>query len=302
MTQLFSSKQASKQASKFSLNLPLALAASYFFSPIAFGAWSTPANYYYEQTPNGSWTTPHEDPITRGGVTFDSSPIPYVHAKTAVYNPNGFILQSNEGTMQYSFDVSGAPASSYVPVSFRGLFSMSGDDLNKGFIPADIRGTQVKFGIGSAAWDNNFAVTQRVRFETDCRFFHCPSNTPVLQNDTLSQIAFQYDSVNPNGVSGEFWGNLMMMTNQFGQARGVVTLSAYTKFNGGFTPRPTSVDAVIDPYLFIDPAWLSSHPGASLVLPLGVGNQPSAVPVPTAAWLFGTGLLGLFGLKRQRSI
>ncbi len=290
---------SSKEASKFRLTLPLALVTSYFFSPIALGSWSIPETYL-ESTPQGSWSTPHENPITRNGVTFDSAPLPYVYANTTVYNPVGFVLQSNEGSMLYSFDITGAPASSYVPVSFRGLFSMRGDDLNLGFIPADSRETKVNFSISSAAWDSNFADTRILKFETDCRFFHCPASTPILQNDIQSSIAFEYDSVKTNGVSGEFWGNLMMMTNQFGQARGLVRLGAYTKFNGGMTPNPTSVEAVIDPYLFIDPTWLISNPGASLSLPQGIGNQPSAVPVPAAAWLFGSGLLGLLGLKRQR--
>ena len=32
-----------------------------------------------------------------------------------------------------------------------------------------------------------------------------------------------------------------------------------------------------------------------------ISDVPSTVPVPSAVWMFGTGLLGLFGLKRQRS-
>jgi hypothetical protein len=37
------------------------------------------------------------------------------------------------------------------------------------------------------------------------------------------------------------------------------------------------------------------HADASLV------TQPSVVPVPAAAWLFGSGLLGLVGVARRRS-
>lgn len=55
-----------------------------------------------------------------------------------------------------------------------------------------------------------------------------------------------------------------------------------------------SFKGYIDPVITIDPAYSGNYT-------LEVSNIPFApVPVPAAAWLFGTGLLGLVGLKRQR--
>ncbi len=57
-----------------------------------------------------------------------------------------------------------------------------------------------------------------------------------------------------------------------------------------------TINGYIDPIITIDPAYSSNYT-------LEVSNIPFApVPVPGAVWLFGSGLLGLLGLKRQRKI
>ncbi len=56
----------------------------------------------------------------------------------------------------------------------------------------------------------------------------------------------------------------------------------------------------MDPYFYIDPVWLQSHPGYSLQTESGFGNS-AAVPVPGAIWLFGSGLLGFLSLKRRHN-
>ena len=62
---------------------------------------------------------------------------------------------------------------------------------------------------------------------------------------------------------------------------------------------PNSALAVADPYIRIDPAFLAQYPGFSLEFSPGVTNAPT-VPLPSAAWLFGSGLLGLTGVIRRR--
>jgi hypothetical protein len=58
---------------------------------------------------------------------------------------------------------------------------------------------------------------------------------------------------------------------------------------GGFA------EAYADPYIFVDPAFLASHPGYAVEVSAGIGNGPavSAVPEPEtgAMMLFGIGLL-----------
>ena len=55
-------------------------------------------------------------------------------------------------------------------------------------------------------------------------------------------------------------------------------------------------DSVINQYAFID----DIHPTANLHNILG-NELLSAIPVPAAVWLFGTGLIGLIGLVRRKA-
>ena len=58
---------------------------------------------------------------------------------------------------------------------------------------------------------------------------------------------------------------------------------------GGFA------EAYADPYIFVDPAFLASHPGYAVEVSAGIGNAPqiSAVPEPEtyAMMMLGIGLL-----------
>ena len=63
--------------------------------------------------------------------------------------------------------------------------------------------------------------------------------------------------------------------------------------------------AFVDPYIFIDPAWLADHPGYSVVVSAGIGNAApgvAAIPEPQtyAMMLAGLGLLG-FAAHRRRN-
>src|SRR5438045_12033 len=56
-----------------------------------------------------------------------------------------------------------------------------------------------------------------------------------------------------------------------------------------------TADAFFDPYIFIDPVWLSSHPGYSVIVSPGIGNAAPGVPgvpEPGTLALFGAGLAG----------
>lgn len=63
----------------------------------------------------------------------------------------------------------------------------------------------------------------------------------------------------------------------------------------------SSASALADPYIRIDPSFLSTHPDFSLVVSSNVNNSPatvpSAVPEPASAWLL-VSLLGLAGVVR----
>jgi hypothetical protein len=62
---------------------------------------------------------------------------------------------------------------------------------------------------------------------------------------------------------------------------------------------PSTGYATADPYIRIDPVFLSTHPQYSLVFSANFTNAP-IVPIPAAVWLFGSGLLGLVGVARRK--
>lgn len=65
----------------------------------------------------------------------------------------------------------------------------------------------------------------------------------------------------------------------------------------------SSASALADPFIQIDPAFLSDHPGYSVIFSANVTNGPLAgapVPEPAAAWLLGSGLLALIARKFGR--
>jgi hypothetical protein len=292
---------SSKQARKISLTLSMLAVASISANPIqASASWDIEPTYRegaglgrYLEYPFYGNTTPHDVLTEHDGVTFASTPAPYVSAVSTIYIPSVSAGEPRSGRLSYTFDISGAPASSYVPVSFQGIYSMARYNLSPSATAL------VEFSVTSAVWNEDYSRYQNVHFEDSCFDYSCDGHLQ-LKSDTLSFIRSTVNEENTEGVAGgKFSGIINLQTNEFGEARGAIDILAYA-FAGYYGTQ--SVEAFIDPYLQIDPSWLIANPGATLVLPQGVGNQPSAVPVPAAAWLFGSSLLGLFGLKRQRRV
>ena len=79
-----------------------------------------------------------------------------------------------------------------------------------------------------------------------------------------------------------------------------VTLSAQIELSSLFR---SSASALVDPFFQIDPAFLSTHPGYSIVVSDGVPNNPpdgsSTVPEPSTVWPLGFGMLAVGGLARK---
>jgi hypothetical protein len=69
---------------------------------------------------------------------------------------------------------------------------------------------------------------------------------------------------------------------------------------------PTSMYASADPYIRVDPVFLSLHPDLSLTFSDGITNAPptgpgpNPVPAPATVWLFAAGLLGWTGVAQRR--
>ena len=121
-----------------------------------------------------------------------------------------------------------------------------------------------------------------------------------------SPLAINYDSYNAVSSYG-----FTVLSGDPGS--GVQTFEISTSVVGGTTGTTTapgvastgSVTSMIDPYIYIDPAWLTYHPGYSVVVDADVGNGVvSSVPEPLLAWtlLMGLPLVSLMSRKRRRGL
>src|SRR5579859_556163 len=98
--------------------------------------------------------------------------------------------------------------------------------------------------------------------------------------------------VGPSTVAGTFTVDILPF------ATNTVLLNTFVGLDSLFQ---SSASALADPYIRIDPSFLSTHPGFSLVVSSNVNNSPatvtSAVPEPASAWLL-VSLLALAGMVR----
>jgi len=115
----------------------------------------------------------------------------------------------------------------------------------------------------------------------------------ICSGDCSGQVVTE--PTNPTGPStldGSWTIDLFpLVTNQ-------ITLFAQISLDSLFQ---SSASALADPYIQIDPTFLSTHPGFSIVVSDGVSNSPreggsggsSTVPEPATVWSLGLGLLAL---------
>lgn len=192
-----------------------------------------------------------------------------------------------DGTMSYSIDISG-PASTWIPVGFGGRYWLFGQDLAAQTIDEVQTASKVGFSVGG-----------ETGFSYDCGNHLCTSNTRHTGRSDiwLNETLISYDS-----FAGTFGGVTEILTDASGHATQMVYMDALSRSHAFGSILTFYAGAFIDPEFYIDPTWLALNPGATLSLPLGVGNAitPAAVPVPAALWLLGSGLLGLTSLTHKR--
>ena len=101
-------------------------------------------------------------------------------------------------------------------------------------------------------------------------------------------------TVRSDDITPQFSGTLAF--NQYsGRTDFIKLIAGVSGFNGG------TADAFVDPFVYIDPDWLASNPGYSLVFSPGIANV-AAVPAPPALGLLATAVGGLLlRLRKQRS-
>lgn len=100
-----------------------------------------------------------------------------------------------------------------------------------------------------------------------------------------------------SGASGAFYDDLDFLHNGMVFGIGFYSLDGSLYSGVGYQNLPPDPDAVDGGFLYIEDADLF---GNTRLLALGRLESAAVVPVPAAAWLFGSGLLGLIGMAQRR--
>jgi hypothetical protein len=286
---------------------------------LSSSAWATPVSYYYEAAvfqgvTYGANSTPHNAPITYStgtsytsntgtgdtsntsfsaseSATFSSTPAPSIITRTSAYSPSGISTAQSGAYLYYDIGISG-PASTWVPVTFQGQFSMQGNyiagDATSGFNARN--STRINLTIGGD-----------VTFDYTCSRHQC---TPSTYSNEHSWVTWNLTTFGIDSVEGNILGAEDILTDAFGHAKKTVYMSAGASTFVGAVPWESSAMAFLDPEFHIDAAWLALNPGATLSLPQGVGNSITpSVPEPETYTLMlaGLGLVGWMTRRKKQS-
>lgn len=219
-------------------------------------------------------STVHGNALTKGAVaagpvvtsSIDTSDWNYT---TPGYTGQGLVGDAS-GTLNYFFLVQG-PSAVRVPLIVTGSIYMDFTNDTGSFV-----------GYGSAA---AYGFIRAI--STNGSLFHPTSG---------EQYSAHCDPSNQATCNTSFTLHLSVDTSS---EVGYIEMTAQANFSGSYYNRLRAY-ATVDPLVQIDPVFLATNPGYSLVFPDGLANQAAAVPEPTAGAMLAAGLLGLLGLSHQR--
>lgn len=216
-----------------------------------------------------------------GSVIINSSPLPSISAISNSPPPpidgsgNAAAVTVIEANLWYSFLITGPTTGLQIPVFLSGRYSLSAAGNNNPYINA-----------------YNAASVGLIVY-----------GGPEIYRLDSGNCTSSYE-----GTSGcgdiDFTGKLLVLSDydvQVGIGTRIENHSVNSSNYGNGTTRSSST-TFIDPYFYIDPVWMSSNPGYSLIVESGFGNEPSttsAVPEPSSCALMLSGL-ALMGAAHQR--
>jgi len=251
---------------------------SYNFDTTTYGTFAAPhsqATIYIQNNEGPSEFRGAPDFIRRS-VLFTDSPAPSVLAKVSAYRTGGGGTYISGGHMSYDISVSG-PASTWVPVSFDGIYSFAGHDL--GALTNSSSGSAAR--VAFSLVDNAPGAGSYSSFDYTCsqRICHSSLLSSANSSSSVSETALSNDY-----REGFFHGVTQVLTNSAGVGSSRVFLDASAASILSGSTDVNTVYSFIDPEFHIESAWLLQNPGASLTLPSGIGNAISSVP-EQQAWL-----------------
>jgi hypothetical protein len=180
--------------------------------------------------------------------------------------------------------------------------SLSGDTALQSFLTS--AGSNVQWGIYGGAFTGSIASQQETRGNT--LIVTTGTDTTILPVSAGSTHAFDTDlGTDIKGLNGGTFDSFNGVTNAFPASSG----TANQNFNlyGAGVKQGTTLSGTQNLYGITGNGTGS---GQELAYLLGTatfdGNtlsftgESAAVPIPAAAWLFGSGLLGLLGISRRR--
>lgn len=218
-----------------------------------------------------------------GIVSFSSSPLPSVAAQTASYNSLGQISASAEGRLIYQIGVHG-DAFSRVPIGFRGMYALAGQDLT---VDSDeFRGRNTA-GIRLVLGDIRSNTQMDILFDYTC-------GNSLCAEDLKGNIQNIQNTFGAGEISGFFAGGMSVLTGADGYGKFNVSMTALAYSAACCSNFTSNASAFIDPQFWIAPEYLSEHFDAALILPEGVGNgMVTVVPEPNSILLVLVGLIAI---------
>ena len=133
----------------------------------------------------------------------------------------------------------------------------------------------------------------------DCNSTCCGPDTISFKINNATIFDTWFDSGGNNGAGLTPSGDdiLYFEDNKHNEVPNIRYTPTYTFSHSGgdltfsFLGKPSQPDQQYDDTGFFDEPWALDN--------VKVESQPSPVPIPAAAWLLGTGLLGLFGMRKR---
>lgn len=188
----------------------------------------------------------------------------------------------------------------------KGAAHISASTSFAGFATAIADGTLTGFNIARASIDYQFSVSGPVSgipvpifvvTEMHVRVsgsFWAGASLEVLSSDERDYLGQILDT-RKVGLVADFSGALPFLARS-----GIVNTVSMTAGVSASSSSPISghAEAFVDPYIYIDPAFLAAHPGYSVSVSSGFPNVPLPLPVPEPeSWaLFAVG----FGMLSRR--